>query len=93
MEWVSEEEAEIHVLDDMGVDVEGHVTNLHGQGFCTSYRPVDGVVHSFHLYCPLRVYGYSKGIDEVSSDDDNLQADVEDRGDLNVVIDSYVKLL
>ena len=93
LEWAPEEEVELCVLDDVGMDIEGHVTNLHGQGFCTSYHPVGGAICSFHLYCPLCVYGYPKGVNKVSLDDDDLQAGVEDHSDLDVIIDSYIKLL
>jgi len=93
LKWASEEEAEICILNDVGVNVEGHVADLHGQEFYASYCPVGGAVCSFHLYCPSRVYRYSKGVNEVSLDDNNLQASVKDRSDLDVIIDSYIKLL
>ncbi len=48
MEWASEEELKGSVFDDVSVDLEDDVADLHGQIFCTSEGCAE-CVDAFHV--------------------------------------------
>jgi hypothetical protein len=60
------------VFDDVCVNFEQHVADLHGEILDAAYRPIGGAVCSFHLDDALGVHVDSKGLDEILPDDDNL---------------------
>ena len=69
---MSEEEAEVGVLDDMSMDIYRDIADLHGQGLHTSYCPVSGAICSFHFYCLSLVHWHPESFDEVPLNDHDL---------------------
>jgi len=66
------------MLDNVRVDFEWHIADLHSEILNAAYCPIGGAIRSFHLDNTLGVHVDSEGLDEVLPDDNDLQAGVVD---------------
>jgi hypothetical protein len=67
----------------MGVNFEQYTANLHGKKLGTAHRPICSAIGSFHLDELLLVDARSKSLNDVVSDDHDLQACIVDGGNLD----------
>jgi hypothetical protein len=75
------------MFDDVRMNFEHHVADLHGEILDAAYRPIGGTVRSFHLDDALSVYADSEGLDKILPDDDDLRARVIDGWDFDAAVD------